>query len=79
MIESSDFHDFEHKSIENKLANTTENNLELFFVRTNNFYSSDNYFSESENTLFNISRNSKLDIFKPVLPLKKEEKTKSCL
>ena len=79
MIESSDFHDFEHKSIENKLANTTENNLELFFVRTNNFYSSDNYFSESENTLFNISRNSKLDIFKPVLPLKKEEKTKDDL
>ena len=79
MIESSDFHDFEHKSIENKLANTTENNLQLFFAQTNNFYSSDNYFSESENTLFNISRNSKLDIFKPVLPLKKEEKTKDDL
>ena len=34
---------------------------------------------ESENSLFNISRNSKLDIFKPVLPLKKEEKTKDDL
>ena len=79
MIESSDFHDFEHKSIENKLANTTENNLHLFFAQTNNFYSSDNDFSESENSLFNISRNSKLDIFKPVLPLKKEEKTKDDL
>ena len=79
MIESSDFHDFEHKSIENKLANTTENNLQLFFAQTNNFYSSDNDFSESENSLFNISRNSKLDIFKPVLPLKKEEKTKDDL
>ena len=79
MIESSDFHDFEHKSIENKLANTTENNLNLFFAQTNNFYSSDNYFSESENSLFNISRNSKLDIFKPILPLKKEEKTKDDL
>ena len=79
MIESSDFHDFEHKSIENKLANTTENNLQLFFAQTNNFNSSDNDFSESENSLFNISRNSKLDIFKPILPLKKEEKTKDDL
>ena len=79
MIESSDFHDFEHKSIENKLANTTENNLQLFFAQTNNFNSSDNDFSESENSLFNISRNSKLDIFKSVLPLKKEEKTKDDL
>ena len=79
MIESSDFHDFVHKSIENKFANTTENNLQLFFAQTNNFNSSDNDFSESENSLFNISRNSKLDIFKPVLPLKKEEKTKDDL
>ena len=79
MIESSDFHDFVHKSIENKFANTTENNLQLFFAQTNNFNSSDNDFSESENSLFNISRNSKLDIFNPVLPLKKEEKTKDDL
>ena len=79
MIESSDFHDFVHKSIENKLVNTTENNLQIFFAQTNNFNSSDNDFSESENSLFNISRNSKLDIFNPVLPLKKEEKTKDDL
>ena len=79
MIESSDFHEFEHKLIENKLVNTTENNLQIFFAQTNNFNSSDNDFSESENSLFNISRNSKLDIFKPILPLKKEEKTKDDL
>ena len=79
MIDSFDFHNFVNKSIENNLANTSENKLQLFLARTNKLTRGENYFSEEENELFNISNNSILDIYNSAVSLKKEEKTEDDL
>ena len=82
MIQDYDFLDFDNKSIEFKLSNTTTAyNLKLFLSQANKLSSTDAFSTQEEyeddsnfeNDFFDISNISNMEYINPTISLKEEE------